>query len=223
MSQETILLLAASIPTGWIVHHAAMRLAVACAPVQAMAGEDFEGDATFLPPLGLAVAATVAVVATAALNAPSAYVLQSVVLGWILVLLALTDLRAFLLPDAVTLPLTAAGVIFTWVFAPERLTDSLIGVAAGYGSFWLIDRVYFVLRGRHGLGLGDAKLLAAAGAWMCWQCLPKVVLIAGAAGLIGYAVASFARRVDAGKPFPFGPALCLGFWLAWLSGDSFVG
>jgi leader peptidase (prepilin peptidase)/N-methyltransferase len=81
------------------------------------------------------------------------------------------------------------------------------------------------VRGREGLGLGDAKFLAAAGAWVSWQGLPSVILI-GAASAFAFAVARIiagATSAEAQK-VPFGTFLCLGTWLlVWLYGPLIVG
>jgi leader peptidase (prepilin peptidase)/N-methyltransferase len=140
-------------------------------------------------------------------------------LGWTLLALAWIDARHFLLPDALTLPLGLAGIAVAGVIDPARAMDHLIGAAAGFAVFAGIAAIYRRWRGRDGLGLGDAKLLAALGAWVGWQGLPTVVLYAALAGLLW----AFARAVR-GAPLharhrvPFGPFLGLAGWLVWLYG-----
>jgi leader peptidase (prepilin peptidase) / N-methyltransferase len=72
---------------------------------------------------------------------------------------------------------------------------------------------YFRRYGQEGLGLGDAKLFAAAGAWLGWQALPMALLIAAVSGLV---VALALGKTARATPLPFGPALALGFWVTWL-------
>jgi leader peptidase (prepilin peptidase)/N-methyltransferase len=142
------------------------------------------------------------------------------VLGWILLTLAAIDFRDGILPDALTLPLILAGLAATYFLSPWQLLDSAIGAVAGFVIFALIRWLYRRLRGREGLGLGDAKLLAAAGAWVTWDGLPSVVLIGAAAGLAIALVMSRrgGEQVSLNQRIPFGPALCLGTWLVWLYG-----
>lgn len=59
----------------------------------------------------------------------------------------------------------------------------------------LVRTGYWQLRRREGIGLGDAKLLAAAGAWVAWQGLPSVVLIAAVAGLLAAALARWRNLI----------------------------
>jgi len=140
-------------------------------------------------------------------------------LGWGLLALAIIDWRDGLLPDAVTLPLLALGLAFAAIEGPPLLVPHTIGAAAGFASFALIGWLYRWLRRRDGLGFGDVKLLAAAGAWVSWQGLPSVVLIAAVFSL-GVALFGAVRgqAVKLDQRLAFGPGLCLGTWLVWLYG-----
>ena len=143
----------------------------------------------------------------------------SCVLGWTLLALAWIDARHLILPDALTLPLLAAGLAAAALLDGADIADHALGAAVGYGAFWLVAVLYRRLRGRDGLGLGDAKLLAAAGAWVSWQGLPGVVLIAASSGLVAVlAAAAVGFAPEAARRMPFGPYLCLGLWLIWLYG-----
>ena len=140
-------------------------------------------------------------------------------LGWLLLALALTDWREMILPDALTLPLIAGGLAVGTIFDGDDLADHAIGAAAGFLVLYLINLGYRHMRGRDGLGLGDAKLLAAAGAWLTWAGLPSVVLIAGVTALIAVLIGRVSgRALAAHDPVPFGTFLAAGFWLVWLYG-----
>jgi leader peptidase (prepilin peptidase)/N-methyltransferase len=146
------------------------------------------------------------------------------VLGWVLLTLAIIDWRHLLLPDSLTLPLIAGGLPVAWYLNPESLLDHGIGAVAGFLLLVIVGAVYGWLRGREGIGLGDAKLLASAGAWLGWQGLPSVVLIAAATGLAGALFqARLAGQLDAKHPVPFGSYLAGGFWLVWLYGPLGIG
>jgi leader peptidase (prepilin peptidase) / N-methyltransferase len=139
------------------------------------------------------------------------------VLGWWLLALAWIDVRSWLLPDALTLPLVIAGLAAAGAFDPEGLTDRAFGAAAGYLGLRALAIIYRALRGRDGLGGGDAKLLAAAGAWVGLRALPQVVLLAALAGLLAAACLRLAGvRLGAQSALPFGPFLALAIWLIWL-------
>jgi leader peptidase (prepilin peptidase) / N-methyltransferase len=145
--------------------------------------------------------------------------LATAALGWTLLALAVIDWRHELLPDALTLPLIPAGLAVAYAIDPDRVLPHAIGAAAGFLAFAALALAYERLRGREGLGLGDAKLLAAAGAWLGWAALPSVVVVGAVSGLLlALLQAARGRRLEAGSRLPFGPHLALGFWLVWLYG-----
>jgi leader peptidase (prepilin peptidase)/N-methyltransferase len=140
--------------------------------------------------------------------------------GWALLALSLIDLRSYRLPDFLTLPLLLAGLaVIAWAW-PTALPDHLLGAALGFAVLAGIGWLYRVLRGRDGLGLGDAKLLAAGGAWLSWQALPGIVLVAAVLALAAALTMHLARRMplSAATTVPFGPYLAAAIWLAWLYG-----
>src|SRR5215469_3279545 len=114
----------------------------------------------------------------------------SCLLGWTLLALAWIDVRSFILPDVLTLPLLLTGLGVASLTSPDKVFWHALGAAAGYLSLYGVNALYRALRGRDGLGLGDAKLLAAVGAWMGIGALSWVVLLAAAAGLAFAAVAA---------------------------------
>lgn len=137
-------------------------------------------------------------------------------LGALLAAIAVIDIRTLRIPDALNAALIAAGLIATWALQ-ESMLNALIGAAAGYAILFAANAAYRAWRGRDGIGLGDAKLLAGAGAWLGWFGLPFVVLIGSALGLAWVAGARIlGRRLDAQDALAFGPFLCLGVFAVWL-------
>lgn len=139
------------------------------------------------------------------------------VLGWTLLALAWIDVQHQRLPDVLTLPLLMAGLAATWWLEPWRILDHALGAAAGYAAFRLVAAAYRAWRGRDGLGQGDAKLLAAAGAWVGWEQLNQVVLL-GAVATLGLAMWQSRGRLHDSLAAPFGPGLALGLWITRLHG-----
>lgn len=126
------------------------------------------------------------------------------------------DVRRYLLLDILTLPLALFGLGLAYLGLGPVLLDACLGAALGYGVFWLTSVLYFKIRGRHGLGLGDAKLMCAAGAWCGALALPFVVLIGSFAALAYVTlIAAFGRGVTADFKLPFGPFLSVGFFATW--------
>lgn len=146
---------------------------------------------------------------------PEPLLLPGLLLGWTLLTLAVIDLQTGLLPEPLTLPLLAGGLAVNGALAGGWPADALAGAALGWGLFAALILLYRAVRGRDGMGWGDATLLAAGGAWTGWPGLPGTVLIAALGGLL-VAVLSGRRTADA--ELPFGPALALGIWVIWLYG-----
>ncbi len=144
-------------------------------------------------------------------------------LGWTLLTLAIIDRRHLVLPDALTLPLVVAGLAVAWAIDPAKLVDHGVGALVGYLAIVAIAAAYRRWRKRDGIGLGDAKLFAAAGAWVGWQGLSGVLLVAAAAGLaVALIEACLAGRLAADRERPFGPFIAGALWLTWLYGPIAV-
>ena len=138
-------------------------------------------------------------------------------LGWWLLALGWIDLRTWLLPDALTLPLIIAGLAASFMFDPDQLVNRALGAALGYASLMTIAALYRALRGREGLGGGDAKLLAASGAWLGAAGLPEVILLAALSALAAAACLRLAGvRLGVLSALPFGPFLAVATWVLWL-------
>jgi prepilin signal peptidase PulO-like enzyme (type II secretory pathway) len=139
--------------------------------------------------------------------------LFTLILIAMLVALTIIDARSYRLPDILTLPLIGLGVLQAFVLKLSWV-DSLIGAVIGYAAFVVIEIGFKKLRGKDGLGRGDAKLLAAGGAWCGWSGLPLIVLIGSFMALIALLFPSFRRRSESGR-IPFGPFLALGIACVW--------
>jgi leader peptidase (prepilin peptidase)/N-methyltransferase len=148
----------------------------------------------------------------------------SACLGWSLMTLAVIDCQWLLLPDSLTLPLLGAGLTMAGLLSWQQFRDAGLGAALAFGVFLLIGLLYRRIRGQDGLGLGDAKLIAAGGAWVGWQGLPSVALLAAMAGIAGgWLSGQFRSAASAREPVPFGPYLAGAIWLVWLYGPLMPG
>jgi len=168
-----------------------------------------------------------------AVEAAGGFLVLAVILAWgytlpalafyillmALLALAVIDFETQLLPDEITLPLLWIGLLAALVFegAPDG-SDAVIGAAAGYLALWLIYWSHKLITRREGMGYGDFKLLAAIGAWLGWQMLPAVILVASLLGL-GYASIGLVRgTASRTTPIPFGPFLAVGGGIALFFG-----
>ena len=140
--------------------------------------------------------------------------IASLGLGAALLLLSYIDLRTGLLPDILTWPLVAFGL--GYAIHEGELIFALAGAVVGYTLIAGLALVWRRTRGYEGIGLGDAKLLAAGGAWVGVLNLPVVLLIASGAGLlVALSVSVKSRFPQEGTAIAFGPCLAFGIWIVW--------
>ena len=143
-------------------------------------------------------------------------------LAAVMLAIAVTDARSRIIPDQ----LTAAAIVLAFIHegfvAPDAGVQTVALAAAGSIAaalpFLILMIGYRALRGRDGLGLGDVKLAAVAGAWLSWL---TIIIVVDIAALCALAVTVFLSRVH-GRPLsattvlPFGLFLAPAIWLGWL-------
>jgi prepilin signal peptidase PulO-like enzyme (type II secretory pathway) len=139
-----------------------------------------------------------------------------------LLTLALIDARFYVLPDLLTLPLLWLGLLMNTQSYFAAIANAVLGAAVGYLSLWTIYWLFKLLRNKEGLGYGDFKLTAAIGAWLGWQALPSVVLVAALTALCSAAVFVLAGRMKVEQPMPFGPFLAFAGFLTLCFGHRFT-
>ena len=146
-------------------------------------------------------------------------ILQALVLAVPLIAMSVVDLRSFRLPDALTLPLLILGLARTRLEDPTAQLDHGIAAVLGYTLLASLAYVYMRLRNRRGLGLGDAKLMAASGAWLGTDGLLSSLLLASFSALAFVLLGPRDGQPLSGQTkIAFGPFLALGIWLTWLYG-----
>lgn len=131
-----------------------------------------------------------------------------------LLLLSFIDIRRFLLLDVLTLPMIAVGLAFA-IFGGGDWVQAVFGAALGYGVFAGLSWAWRRWRGIEALGLGDAKLLSAGGAFCGASQLPIIILIGSSAALVTMLVVQILSPDDKTALVPFGPFLAIGIWGCW--------
>jgi leader peptidase (prepilin peptidase)/N-methyltransferase len=155
---------------------------------------------------------------------PTTTALGAMLFIWFTIALAFIDHETGLLPDSLTLPLVWIGVLVNLAGAFVPLPDAVVGAVAGYLSLWLVYWGFKLITGKEGMGYGDFKMNAAAGAFIGWKMLPLVILLSSVVGLAFGALQMFAARGkwDAGFRFHFGPYLALAGIIAMFWGEPIV-
>jgi len=161
----------------------------------------------------------------------------------LLLVLAVTDLRARLLPDKVNLTGGILGLVFSGVvpvgdgaslwlsnrmfdFPPPArvlsVVDAVIGAMVGAGILWLFAEGYFRLRGHEGMGLGDVKMMGMAGTFLGVKAVVLTIMAGAVLGsVLGLAFMLFQRK-SGDYELPFGLFLAAGGLVAVFYGPLLV-
>ena len=141
--------------------------------------------------------------------------LMLIILSIFFVIIFFIDLDHFIIPNELTFPLMIIG--FLKSFDPNINLDlfpsymeSLIGGVLGYILIWSIITLYMKIRKKEGMGLGDAKLLAAIGFWFGWYSIPYVIFLSSLSALLIALPSLINKSKSMSSQIPFGPYLIFG-------------
>jgi len=148
-------------------------------------------------------------------------VFSRLLLVCILIALFGIDLEHQILPNSITLPGIAIGVLFSLI-APPGIRDSLIGVVLGGGILYAIAGAYYLWRREEGMGMGDVKMLAMIGAFLGWKAVLVTLVLSSFSGAIIGLLLMAVQRGTMKFALPFGTFLAIGALIAMLAGDPLV-
>jgi leader peptidase (prepilin peptidase) / N-methyltransferase len=143
-------------------------------------------------------------------------------LALIMLAVAAIDARRLIIPDSLNATGLALGLVHAVMVGEGSAIESLALAALRAATlalvFLALRLLYARLRGRQGLGLGDVKLAAVAGAWLGWNAIPVAIEIAAVSALAVYAPCRYLlqRPLRATTRLPFGLFFAPAIWLGWL-------
>ena len=129
------------------------------------------------------------------------------VLSAALIVISFIDLDHRIIPDLISLPGIAVGVLLAFFGPLATVKESLIGLLAGGGSLYLVAFAYEALTKREGMGGGDVKLLAMIGAWLGWKAILFTLFFASLSGTFIGGVVMLIQKEGRLYAIPFGPFL----------------
>jgi leader peptidase (prepilin peptidase) / N-methyltransferase len=151
----------------------------------------------------------------------------------LMVALAMIDLDHMILPDVLTWPGIAAGILLqplvSWAapgaggVGPWRaMAGGVLGAAVGGGILLAVWGGWYLLRHEEGMGFGDVKMLAAIGAFLGWQGVLVSLFFGALSGaIVGLSVMAW-RGGGLKSKLPFGTFLALGGLIALFAGERIV-
>jgi leader peptidase (prepilin peptidase) / N-methyltransferase len=164
----------------------------------------------------------VAAVATSLVAAPGPDGLLGALLAALMLAIAITDGRRYIIPNQLTGAAVALALLRAGMIGPDADWRGVLWVAlraaAVAAPLVLLMVGYRRWRGRDGLGLGDVKLAAVAGVWLNFVTIFAVIELAALSALGAYVVSGYLRQrpLKAAALLPFGLFLAPAIWIGWL-------
>lgn len=129
----------------------------------------------------------------------------------LLIVCSVIDFQHMIIPDGISLSMIAMSPLIALVHPELTLRSSLLGVFLGGAGVYAVAWTYYLLRKREGIGMGDAKLLAAIGGWLGYESLLPTVLFGSIIGsFVGLGLMVKQRHTNMQTEIPFGPFLAFG-------------
>jgi leader peptidase (prepilin peptidase) / N-methyltransferase len=132
------------------------------------------------------------------------------IFSYLLIICSFIDLEFQIIPDVLSLGMIALSPVVVYLHPLLTWQSSLLGVVLGAGCIYSIAWIYYLVRRQEGIGMGDAKLLAAIGGWLGWQAIFPTLFYSSILGSIVGIIISLKQK---GKlmqtEIPFGPFLAI--------------
>jgi leader peptidase (prepilin peptidase)/N-methyltransferase len=144
--------------------------------------------------------------------------------------LAMIDYDHMILPDKLTYSGIVLGILLQpfvpwtalWEGPWGAMAGGALGALLGSGVLLAVWVIWYLLRHEEGMGLGDAKMLAAIGAFLGWKGVLVSLFFAALSGaVVGLGLMAF-RGTDLKTKLPFGIFLALGGLIALFAGETLV-
>ena len=142
------------------------------------------------------------------------------IIGPALLTISIIDTKHKIIPDIITIP----GILFGLIAGSYLvgIKDSSLGLIAGGSIFFIISEIYYRIRGRIGMGGGDIKFIAAAGALLGVQQVVLIIFISSFIGSLIGLVGLAGKKVNALSQIPFGPFLSGGTLIVYFWGEQII-
>ncbi len=134
-----------------------------------------------------------------------------------LMIIVVSDIKYMIIPDKVLL-------FFAPLFMLERIFiplnpwwNPLLGATVG---FFLLLLIAVISKG--GMGGGDIKLFAVLGLVLGWKLVLLAFFISTFFGAVFGIIGMLFKKVERGKPMPFGPYIAHGTLVAYFYGENLI-
>ncbi|MDD8026711.1 MAG: prepilin peptidase [Acidobacteriota bacterium] len=140
-----------------------------------------------------------------------------------LICLAFIDLDLKLLPDKIVFPTAAVGLLYAFFRPDMNVGQALLGAAVGGGFLLLVFGLYYLIRKKEGLGMGDVTMMVMIGVYLGWPKTVLTLILASFAGALVGGLIMAVRKKDLQFALPFGTFLAPAAYVALIWGDGIIG
>jgi leader peptidase (prepilin peptidase)/N-methyltransferase len=150
---------------------------------------------------------------------PSFQALSGAVFGTLLLGIAMTDAREYIIPDEFSLGGLGLGLLLSLQNGLPGLVHAAIGAATGFLLLWGVGALGTRIFQKEAMGGGDIKMMAMVGAFVGWQGVLLTIFLGALLGTLVFGPLSLLGKE---KQVPFGVFLSLGAAATWLAGPSVI-
>lgn len=127
--------------------------------------------------------------------------LGSVVFATLLLGIAMTDAREYIIPHEFTYGGMALGLLISLPDGPSALVASMQGMIFGAGILYLVGSIGGFLAGRDAMGGGDVAMMAMVGAFLGWESVCVTIFLGSCIGVLLH-LAALAVASRSATPLP---------------------
>ena len=145
--------------------------------------------------------------------------LTGALFGTLLIGIALTDAREYIIPNEFTYGGLVIGLVLSAAGGLDAVLSALIGAVVGFGILWLVGVAGRWAFKEEAMGGGDIKMMAMVGAFVGWQGVLLTIFLGALAGTAIFLPLTLLGRK---KLVPFGVFLAIGAAVTYVIGPSII-
>ncbi len=149
---------------------------------------------------------------------PSLHALGAALFGTILLGIAITDARHYLIPDEYTWGGLALGLLLALGGGVPGFLQALLGAGVGFALLWIVAQAGAWMFKEEAMGGGDIKMMAMVGSFVGWRGVLLTVFAGAALGSLIFVPLSLRKK----RLVPFGVFLAVGAAVTYVFGDAII-